>query len=167
MSCRPLNHWQWLFISSATFPGVPRPHCCHIKDMHYSCDGQESEEPWGKPTTGCQNSPDTPRANSSHPQPNCCEFQVASRNRLSRGGFRTKDLFFIILTHNGPLRSNLQIQVPQSLFYPFRSYIDSLSFISFPISAEMYEFSLGLILRNTVVLIWSFPKVCAIYVQIL
>lgn len=108
-----------------------------------------------------------PRANSSHPQPNCCEFQVASRNRLSRGGFRTKDLFFIILTHNGPLRSNLQIQVLQSLFYPFRSYLDSLSFISFPISAEMCEFSLGLILRNTVVLIWSFPKVCAIHVQIL
>lgn len=117
MSCRPLNHWQWLFVSSTTFPGVPRPCCCHIKDMHYSCDGQESEEPWGKPATGCQNSPDTSTANSSHPQPNCCELQVASRNRLWRGGFRTKGLFFIILTNNGPLRSNLQIEVPQSSYF--------------------------------------------------
>lgn len=23
------------FFSSTTFPGVPRPHCCCIKDMHY------------------------------------------------------------------------------------------------------------------------------------
>lgn len=144
MSCRPLNHWQWLFVSSTTFPGVPRPRCCRIKDMHYSCDGQESEEPWGKPATGCQNSPDTPTANSSHPQPNCCKLQVASRNRLWRGGFRTKVLFFIILTNNGPLRSNLQIEVPQSSYFPFRSYIDSLSFISSLTTAGMCELSLRL-----------------------
>ena len=65
MSCGPLNHWQRLFVSSTTFPGVPRPHCCRIKDMHHSHDGQENEEPWGKAAAGCQNSPAIPRANSS------------------------------------------------------------------------------------------------------
>lgn len=135
--------------------------------MLYSCDGQESEEPWGKRVTECQNSPGTPRANSSHQQLNCCELQVASRNRLSRRGFKTRGLFFIILTHNGPLRSNLQIQVCQSSFFSFRSYIDSLSSINSPISAGMCELSLRLILRNTMVPIWSFSKVYAIPGEIL
>lgn len=101
MSWRPLNHWQWLFVSSTTFPGVPRPHCCRIKDMHHSHDGRESEEPWGKAAAGCQNSPATPRANSSRLQPNCCELQVASGNRSSRGGSRPKDLIFISIIHIG------------------------------------------------------------------
>lgn len=112
MSCRPLNHCRWLFVSSTTFPGVPRPRCCH------SCYGQESEEPWGKPDTGCQNSPDTPRANSSHPQPNCCELQVASRNGWSRGGFRTKGLFFIILTPSEAICKLGYPKAPSSLLDP-------------------------------------------------
>lgn len=40
MGCRPLNHCQQLFVSSTTFSGVPRPHCCLIKDMSHSHDGK-------------------------------------------------------------------------------------------------------------------------------
>lgn len=58
-----------LFVSSTTFPGVPGPHRCCIKDVHHSRDGQESEEAWGQMAAGGQNSPATPRANSSRPPP--------------------------------------------------------------------------------------------------
>lgn len=37
----PSNRWQRLFVASTTFPGVPRPHRCRIKDMHHCQDGQE------------------------------------------------------------------------------------------------------------------------------
>lgn len=40
MSCRPLNHCQWLFVSIITFSDVPRPHCCRIKDISHSHDGR-------------------------------------------------------------------------------------------------------------------------------
>lgn len=99
----------------------------------------ESEEPWGKTAAGCQNSPATPRANSSRLQSNCCELQVASGSRSSRAGSQPKDLIFITIIHGWPL--NLHIQVAQSPFFsgrlPVGSYPGSFSFTISPVSAEM------------------------------
>lgn len=163
-----------LFVSSTTFPGVPGPHRCCIKDVHHSRDGQESEEAWGQMAAGGQNSPATPRANSSRPppQPNCCEFQVASRNRLSKGGSRPKDPIFVSVVHDGPLRSNLHVRVAQSPFLPRRLPARTLHrlFLLHQLSClcwDVVQVIWGLVLRNGTALISSFSKVHAIRMEIL
>lgn len=95
-------------------------------------DQQGSEKAWGRATAGCQNSHAIPRANSSCPQYNCCERKVASRNKLSRGGSRPKNLIFISTIHHGPVRSKLHVQVAQSPSFPGRSPARILSRLFLP-----------------------------------
>lgn len=118
----PSNRWQRLFVSSTTFPGVPRPHRCRIKDMHHSQDRRErGRSPGERRLQGARIALPPPEQIPPSRQPNCCELQVASGNRSSRGGVsRPKELVFISVIHNGLLRSNLHIQVAQSPFFPGR-----------------------------------------------
>lgn len=105
-------------------------------------------------------------------QSNCCELQVASRNRLSKGGSRPNNLIFVSIVHNGPLRSNLHVQVAQSPFLPHRSpartlhrllLLHQLSCLCWDVVQVIW----GLILRNGTALICSFSKGHAIHMEIL